>query len=123
MTYQEIIQAIGNLPLEQQDSLIELIQQQQDEQKHNGSSDQTGRSGDSNANSQTSNDSLSERLRQRSIYRAVERTPEETAEGLRKIESTIEYKRDLWNNMTEEERNISDAQFASVDEYLKQSRG
>ena len=123
MTYQEIIQAIGNLPLEQQDSLIELIQQQQDEQKHNGNSDRTGRSGDSNANSQTSNDSLSERLRQRSIYHAVERTPEETAEGLRKIESTIEYKRDLWNNMTEEERNISDAQFASVDEYLKQSRG
>ena len=52
MTYQEIIQAIGNLPLEQQDSLIELIQQQQDEQKQNGSSDRTGRSGDSNANSQ-----------------------------------------------------------------------
>ena len=41
MTYQELIQAndesrrasVGSLPVEQQDSLIELIRQQQDEQK------------------------------------------------------------------------------------------
>lgn len=51
-----------------------------------------------------------------------ERTPEETAEGLRRFEATNKYKRDLWNNMTEEEREVSISQFAILDEYLKESR-
>ena len=112
MTYQEIIQAIESLPTEQQDSLIELIHQQQIEQKQNGSSDLTG---DSNTNDKSNHD--------RSIYRAIERTPEQTAEGLQKIEKFFQKKRDLWNGMTEEDRQISISQFAMLDEYLKQSRG
>ena len=115
MTYQEIIQAIESLPTEQQDSLIELIHQQQIEQKQNGSSDLTAHSDDSNTNDKSNQD--------RSIYRAIERTPEQTAEGLQKIEKFFQKKRDLWNGMTEEERQVSISQFAMLDEYLKQSRG
>jgi hypothetical protein len=114
MTYQEIIQAIGNLPTEQQDSLIELIRQQQVEQKQNGSSDLTTHFGDSDTNSKRNQD--------RSIYHAIERTPEQTAEGLQKIEKFFQKKRNLWNSMTEEERQISISQFAMLDEYLKESR-
>lgn len=115
MTYQEIIQAIGNLPTEQQDSLIELIREQQVEQKQNGSSDLTPHFDDSNKNGESTND--------RSIYRAVERTPQETAEGLRKIEKLFKRQQDLWNNMTEEEREISNAEFLILHEDLTKSRG
>ena len=115
MTYQEIIQAIESLPSEQQESLIETIQQQQSQKSNNDRSDLTPHSVDSNTNGKSTND--------RSIYRAIERTPEETAEGIKKIKQLMEDKRDLWNNLTEAERNISDSQFAMVDEYIKQSRG
>jgi hypothetical protein len=114
MTYQEILQAIGNLPTEQQDSLIELIRQQQVEPKQNGSSDLTTHFGDSDTNSKRNQD--------RSIYHAIERTPAQTAEGLQKIEKFFQKKRNLWNSMTEEERQISISQFAMLDEYLKESR-
>jgi hypothetical protein len=136
MTYQEILQAIESLPLEQQDSLIALLSQQV-EQKQNGSSDNTAHFGDSNANGQSKPDSpqgtllfsprrsANETLREReqSIYRVIERTPAQTAEGVQKIEKFFQKKRDLWNSMTEEERQISIAQFAMLDEYLKESRG
>jgi catalase len=120
MTYQEIIQAIESLPIEQQDSLIEAIRQQQNGKSHltvgvreasrREASPVENRSCDSNPND-------------RSIYRAVERTPEQTAEGLEKIEKFFQKKRDLWNSMTEEERQTSISQFAMLDEYLKDSRG
>jgi hypothetical protein len=114
MTYQEILQAIESLPIEQQDSLIALLSQQV-EQKQNGSSDNTVHFGDSNTNGQSKHE--------RSIYRVIERTPAQTAEGLQKIEKFFQKKRDLWNSMTEEERQISISQFAMLDEYLKESRG
>jgi hypothetical protein len=57
MTYQEILQAIESLPLEQQDSLIALLSQQV-EQKQNGSSDNTAHFGDSNTNGQSKHDSV-----------------------------------------------------------------
>ena len=98
-----------------QKSLIETIRQQQSQKNNNDNTELDPHSVDSNTNGKSPND--------RSIYRAIERTPEETAEGIKKIEQMIEHKRDLWNNMTEAERNISDSQFAMVDEYLKQSRG
>ena len=115
MTYQEIIQAIENLPIEQQDSLIDLIRHQQNEQKQNGSSDLTARFDDSNQNGESTSG--------RSIYHAVERTPEETAEGLRKIEKLYKRQQDLWNNMTEEEREISNSEFLMRHEDLTRSRG
>jgi hypothetical protein len=129
MTYQEILQAIESLPLEQQDSLIALLSQQV-EQKQNGSSDNAAHFGDSNANGQSKPDSPQEKLlfetlreRERSIYRVIERTPAQTTEGLQKIEKFFQKKRDLWNSMTEEERQVSISQFAMLDEYLKESRG
>jgi hypothetical protein len=136
MTYQEILQAIESLPLEQQDSLIALLSQQV-EQKQNGSSDLTANFGDSNTNGQSKHDSPQGMLlfsprrsanetlreRERSIYRVIERTPVQTAEGLQKIEKFFQKKRDLWNRMTEEERQISISQFAMLDEYLKEFRG
>jgi hypothetical protein len=122
MTYQEILQEIENLPLEQQDSLLALLSQQV-KQKHNGSSDNTAHFGDSKANGQSKPDSPHGTLGERSIYRVIERTPAQTAEGVQKIEKFFQKKRDLWNSMTEEERQISIAQFAMLDEYLKESRG
>lgn len=122
MTYQEILQAIESLPLEQQDSLIALLSQQV-EQKQNGSSDNTAHFGDSNTNGQSKHDSPQGTLGERSIYRVIERTPAQTAEGLKKIEKFFQKKQDLWNSMTEEERQISISQFAVLDEYLKESRG
>lgn len=122
MTYQEILQAIESLPLEQQDSLIALLSQQV-EQKHNGSSDNTAHFGDSNANGHSEQDSPQGTLGERSIYRVIERTPAQTAEGVQKIEKFFQKKRDLWNSMTEEERQISISQFAMLDECLKESRG
>ena len=122
MTYQEILQAIKSLPLEQQDSPIALLSKQV-EQKQNGGSDNTAHFGDSNTNGQSKHDSPQGTLRERSIYRVIERTPAQTAEGLHKIEKFFQKKRDLWNSMTEEERQISIDQFAVLDEYLKESRG
>ncbi len=129
MTYQEILQAIESLPLEQQNSLIALLSQQV-EQKQNGGSDSTAHFGDSNTNGQSKHDSPQGTLsfgmlreRERSIYRVIERTPAQTAEGLQKIEKFFQKKQDLWNSMTEEERQISISQFAMLDEYLKESRG
>jgi hypothetical protein len=136
VTYQEILQAIESLPLEQQDSLLALLSQQV-EQKQNGSSDNTAHFGNSNTNEQSKHDSSQGTLsfsargyangtlreRERSIYRVIERTPAQTAEGLQKIEKFFQKKRDLWNSMTEEERQISIDQFAVLDEYLKESRG
>jgi hypothetical protein len=121
MTYQEILQAIESLPIEQQDSLIALLSQQV-EQKPNGSSDNTAHFGD-NTNGQSEHDSPQGTLSERSIYRVIERTPAQTAEGLQKIEKFFQKKRDLWNSLTEEERQISIDQFAMLDEYLKESRG
>jgi hypothetical protein len=124
VTYQEILQAIESLPLEQQDSLIALLSQQV-EQKQNGSSDNTAHFDDSNTNGPSKHDSAQGTLheRERSIYHVIERTPAQTAEGLQKIEKFFRKKRDLWNRMTEEERQISIDQFAMLDEYLKESRG
>jgi hypothetical protein len=122
VTYQEIIQAIESLPLEQQDSLIAFLSQQV-EQKQNGSSDGTAHFGDSNTNGQNKHSAPQGTLHERSIYRVIERTPAQTAEGLQKIEKFFLKKRDLWNSMTEEERQISISQFAMLDEYLKESRG
>ena len=84
MTYQEILQAIESLPLEQQDSPIALLSQQV-EQKQNGGSDNTAHFGDSNTNGQSKHDSPQGTLRERSIYRVIERTPAQTAEGLQRV--------------------------------------
>ena len=84
MTYQEILQAIKSLPLEQQDSPIALLSQQV-EQKQNGGSDNTAHFGDSNTNGQSKHDSPQGTLRERSIYRVIERTPAQTAEGLQRV--------------------------------------
>lgn len=83
----------------------------------------TAHFGDSNTNGQSKHDSPQGTFHERSIYRVIERTPAQTAEGLQKIEKFFQKKRDLWNSMTEEERQISISQFAMLDEYLKESRG
>ena len=94
MTYQEIIKAIESLPVDEQDSLIELIRQQQQEQRQVDKS-----------------------------HHVVERTPEETQAGLRKIEKFMKSQQERWENMTSEEREASDYQFKMLDESLRASRG
>ena len=96
MTYQEIIKAIESLPVDEQDSLIELIRQQQHEQRQ--------RQADKS-------------------HHTVERTPEETQAGLRKIEKFMKSQQERWENMTSEEREASDYQFKMLDESLRASRG
>jgi hypothetical protein len=115
MTYQEILQAIERLPLEQQDRLLALVRQQQQQTQHGGSERMAIRFGDLNANGESTNDLAN--------YHFIERTPEETARGLQDWEKFFQKKRDLWNDMTEEERQISDSQFAMLDEYLNRSTG
>ena len=94
MTYQEIIKEIESLPVDEQDSLIELIRQQQQEQRQVDKS-----------------------------HHVVERTPEETQAGLRKIEKFMKSQQERWENMTSEEREASDYQFKMLDESLRASRG
>jgi ribosomal protein S8 len=55
-------------------------------------------------------------------YRVIERTPEETAEGLRKIAGSFKRQQDLWNSMTEDEQAISNAEFLIRHEKLSRSR-
>ncbi len=94
MTYQEIIKAIESLPTDEQDSLIEQIRQQQQEQRQADKS-----------------------------HHIVERTPEQTQVGLRKIEKFMKSQQERWENMTLEEREASDNQFKILDESLRESRG
>ena len=96
MTYQEIIKAIESLPVDEQDSLIELIRQQQQDRRQQ----QTDKS-----------------------HHIVERTPEQTQAGLRKIEKFMKSQQERWENMTSEEREASDYQFKMLDESLRASRG
>jgi hypothetical protein len=51
-----------------------------------------------------------------------QRTPEETAEGLRKMTELFKRQQDLWNSMTEEEREISNSEFLTRHEELVKSR-
>jgi hypothetical protein len=106
MTYQEILQALKSLPREQQDSLIEQIYHQQIPRgRHNITERQKA----------TANE--------RSAARATERTPEETIEGLRKLENFMKFQQERWENMTPEQREASDHQFKILDETLRESRG
>ena len=56
-------------------------------------------------------------------HHILERTPEKTAELLLKLEEFFQEKRDFWENMTEEEQEISNSEFTMLNEYLEKSRG
>jgi hypothetical protein len=55
-------------------------------------------------------------------YQIIERTPEETAEGLRKIKNLFKRQEDLWNSMTKEEQETSNSEFLICHEELMKSR-
>ena len=120
MTYQEILKAIEILTVDEQDSLIELIRHQQNKEQWSGGNRAEAYVPSNDKQLVVSN---SNRVtNQNTSHYIPERTPAETAEGLRKFENFIQRKRDLWDSMTEEEREVSNSQFAMLDEYLQESR-
>lgn len=59
----------------------------------------------------------------KSIYCVGEKSPEETAEELKKWEAFFQERRESWEKMTEQEQEESDKCFANIDRFLNESRG
>ena len=55
-------------------------------------------------------------------YNLVEMTPEETARRVAAFDRFIEYKRQLWDGLTPEEKLESDRQFENLSKLLEESR-